>query len=62
MQDMESKVQDEGFNVIFKVFANSPTPDRPKKLVDDLVRSMSQYNYIGMNQFVFLKMKSLEKF
>ena len=62
MQDMEAKVQDEGFNVIFKVFANSPTPDRPKKLVDDLVRSMSQYNYIGMNQFVFLKMKSLEKF
>jgi hypothetical protein len=62
MQDMEAKVQDEGFNVVFKVFANSPNPERPKRLVEDLVRSMSQYNYIGMNQFVFLKMKNIEKF
>ena len=62
MQDMEAKVQDEGFNVVFKVFANSPNSERPKRLVEDLVRSMSQYNYIGMNQFVFLKMKNIEKF
>ena len=62
LQDMEAKVQDEWFNVVFKVFANSPKEDRPKKLVQDLVRSMSQYNYIGMNQFVFLEMKNLEKF
>ena len=62
LQDMEAKVQDEWFNVVFKVFANSPKEDRPKKLVQDLVRSMSQYNYIGMNQFVFLEMKNLEQF
>ena len=62
MQDMEAKVQDEWFNVVFKVFANSPKEDRPKKLVQDLVRSMSQYNYIWMNQFIFLEMKNLNKF
>jgi len=59
---MEAKVQDEGFSIVFKVFANSPDPSRPKKLIEDLVRSMSQYNYIGMNSFVFLKMKNIEKF
>ena len=62
LQDMEAKVQDEGFSIVFKVFANSPDPSRPKKLIEDLVRSMSQYNYIGMNSFVFLKMKNIEKF
>jgi len=62
LQDMEAKIQDEWFNVILKVFANSPDPSRPQKLIEDLVRSMSQYNYIGMNSFVFLKMKNIEKF
>lgn len=62
IQDMEAKVQDEGFEIIIKTFANSPDAKRPKKIIEDLAFSMNQYNYIGLNSFVFLKMKDLEKF
>ncbi len=62
IQDMEAKVQDEWFDVVIKTFANSPDPDRPKKIIEDLSFSMNQYNYIWLNSFVFLKMKELEKF
>ncbi len=62
IQDMEAKIQDEWFNVVLKVFANSPKYSRSKRLVEDLIRSMSQYNYIWMNQFIFLSMKKLNIF
>ena len=62
IQDMESKIQDEWFEVIIKTFANSPDPDRPKKIIRDLSFSMNQYNYIWLNSFIFLKMKDLESF
>jgi len=62
IQDMEAKVQDEWFEIIIKTFANSPDAKRPKKVIEDLVFSMNQYNYIWLNSFVFLKMKDLENF
>jgi len=62
IQDMEAKVQDEGFEIVVKTFANSPDPKRPQKIVEDLAFSMNQYNYIWLNSFIFLKMKDLEEF
>lgn len=62
IQDMESKIQDEWFNIIIKAFANSPDPKRPKKIIEDLWFSMNQYNYMWLNYFIFLKMKNLENF
>ncbi len=62
LQDMEAKVQDEGFEIVIKVLANALTEERAKRLVGDLVRNMSQYNYIGLNQFIFLKAKNFHKF
>ena len=62
IQDMEAKVQDEWFEIIVKTFANSPDPERPKKVIRELALSFNQYNYNGLNSFVFLKMNDLEKF
>ncbi len=62
MQDMEAKVQDEWFEIVIKTFANSPDPERPKKIINELALSLNQYNYNWLNSFIFLKMKNLEKF
>lgn len=62
IQDMETKIQDEWFNIIIKTFANSPNPKRPRKIIEDLWFSMNQYNYVWLNSFIFLKMKNLDLF
>jgi Helicase HerA, central domain len=47
--DIEKKVEDEWFEVIIRGLAVSPDPSRPEKLINDLFRSLNQYNYIGLN-------------
>lgn len=62
IQDIENKINDEWFEVVIRAFATSIDPSRPKKLIQDLERSFSQYNYIWLNKFVFLPAKNLVKF
>jgi hypothetical protein len=46
LQDLEKKVEDEGFEIVIRAFATSIDPNRPKRLIEDLIRSFNQYNYI----------------
>jgi hypothetical protein len=52
---MDKKVEDEIFNVVVRAFASSPVPTRPEKIINDLSRSLSQYNYLGLNSLSFQK-------
>ncbi len=61
-QAIEKKVEDEGFNVCIKAMAVSPFPDRGRKIIQDLKRAFSQYNYVGLNRFSFLKPKDMDSF
>jgi hypothetical protein len=51
--DIEKKGEDEGFHVSIRSIAISPYPQKPPKMLEDLARSFSQYNYIGLNSFTF---------
>lgn len=59
---IEKKSEDEWFNVVVRALAVSPDPKRANKIIWDLWRSFSQYKYIWLNSFVFLKTKNINKF
>lgn len=50
------------FDVRMKILCLSPVEARTDKVIDDFVRSMNQYNYVGLNGFVFKKPDNLESF
>ena len=60
--DLDKKLDDEIFLVKMRALVTSPQADRPKKILEDLARSFSQYNYIGLNAFKFKKAKHIQKF
>jgi hypothetical protein len=60
--DIEKKAEDEWFRVVIRSLATSPYPQRPMKMLDDLGRSFSQYNYIWLNSFSFLEDIYIEDF
>jgi len=60
--DLDKKVEDELFNVKIRILAASPLPQRPEKIIEDLTRSLYQYNYIGLNSFEFINVRKLERF
>lgn len=59
---MDRKVEDEMFDVRLKVLCVSPVESRVEKIVDDFAKGMNQYNYVGLNGFVFKKPHNLESF
>lgn len=62
LQDIDKKVEDEWFDVVVRALAVSHLPQRADKIINDLSRSFSQYNYIWLNSFVFLKAENIDKF
>lgn len=62
VQDIEKKVEDEWFDVVIRALAISPEPNRSRKIIDDLGRAFSQYNYIWLNWFEYLKTKKIRNF
>jgi len=62
ISDIEKKAEDEGFSVVLKTMAISPDPKRPEKMINDLKRSLNQYNYIGLNSLVYLPASNVETF
>lgn len=62
MGDIEKKAEDEWFHVVIRGMATSPVASRPAKLLEDLTRSFTQYNYIWLNWFTFLSDTRTEKF
>lgn len=47
--DLEKKVEDELFDISIKLFATSPQPNRSKTTIQDISRTLNQYNYSGFN-------------
>ena len=60
--DLDKKVEDEIFAIKIRALVTSPEVQRPEKIIDDLARSFSQYNYIGLNAFKFKKAKDIQQF
>ena len=60
--DLDKKLDDEIFSVKMRALVTSPQADRPKKILEDLARSFSQYSYIGLNAFKFKKAKNIQQF
>lgn len=60
--DLDKKTEDEIFSIKVRALVTSPEPNRPEKIIDDLARSFSQYNYIGLNAFKFKKSKNIQEF
>ncbi len=60
--DIEKKAEDEWFNVVMRVFASSPSKNRPSKMVDDILRWLFQFNYVWLNSFWFVQAKNISKF
>lgn len=60
--DFDKKMDDELFSVKIRTFATSTTPERPKKIIDDISRLFNQYNYIGLNTIKFKKAKDIVNF
>lgn len=60
--DLDKKAEDELFDMKIRILATSPFPQRPDKLVEDLTRSLYQYNYIGLNSFSFKKAQNISQF
>lgn len=60
--DLDKKVEDEMFDVRLKVLCVSPVESRVENIVDDFVKGMNQYNYVGLNSFVFKKPHNFESF
>lgn len=44
--DLDKKTEDEIFRVKIRALVTSPDQHRPERVIDDLARSFSQYNYI----------------
>jgi hypothetical protein len=60
--DLDKKAEDELFSVKIRILAVSPIAHRPEKLVEDLTRSLYQYNYIGLNSFSFIHVRNIQRF
>ncbi len=60
--DLDKKSEEEIFSVRIRAIVTSPDANRPGKIIEDLARSFSQYNYIGLNAFKFKKAKNLQEF
>ena len=45
-----------------RTLAVSPDAKRPERMINDLNRSLNQYNYIGLNNLVYLEAKSITDF
>ena len=60
--DLDKKLDDEIFSVKIRALVTSPQVDRPKRILEDLARSFSQYGYIGLNTFKFKKAKHIHQF
>lgn len=61
-QDIEKKAEDEWFQIVIRGVATSPDKNRPEKMMNDLKRSLNQYNYIWLNTFAYLPDTRIEKF
>lgn len=53
--DLEKKWEDELFQVMIRAIAITPQESRAEKIINDLARSLNQYNYIGLNTINFKK-------
>ncbi len=62
--DLDKKTEDELFDVYIRALAISPDKNRIDVILNDLSRSLSQYNYVGLNGIKFSKAKGddLKKF
>mgnify|MGYP000297032890 CR=1 FL=1 len=60
--DIDKKLEDELFSVKITALALSPLPDRPEKIINDLGRSLNQYNYVGLNSLQYKKTKNISSF
>lgn len=62
--DLDKKTEDELFDVHIRALAISPSQSRIDAILNDLSRSLSQYNYVGLNGIKFSKAKwdDLKKF
>ncbi len=60
--DLDKKLDDEIFSVKIRALVTSPQADRPKRILEDLARSFSQYSYIGLNTFKFKKARHIQQF
>lgn len=60
--DLDAKAEDELFEIKLRIVAISPLAHRPELLIEDVKRSLFQYNYIGLNSFEFKKPESLTHF
>ncbi len=61
-QDLDKKAEDEWFEVVIKVLAVSVDYNRAKNLIEDIKRSISQYNYTWLNKFSFKEHNNPDKF
>jgi hypothetical protein len=59
---LDKKLDDEIFSIKIRAIVTSPQADRPKRILEDLSRSFSQYNYIGLNAFKFKKARNIQQF
>jgi hypothetical protein len=62
MNDMDKKYDNELFEISMKAIAISPSLGKAEQIINDLTRSLNQYNYIGLNSFKFEKTKHIKKF
>lgn len=62
LSDLDRKAEDELFDVRIRILATSPLEHRTDLIIDDVNRSLFQYNYVGLNSLVFKKPESLENF
>lgn len=60
--DLDKKLNDEIFNIKIRAITTSPSPNRPKKIIDDLAKSFFQYTYTGLNWFKFKHAQNISKF
>ncbi|MBS8121860.1 type IV secretory system conjugative DNA transfer family protein [Candidatus Vampirococcus lugosii] len=61
-QDIDKKGEGEFFNVKIRTLAISPDQNRADKFLRDIQRSLSQYNYAGLNKLSVKKPKNLDDF
>lgn len=62
LSDLDKKAEDEIFDVKIRILATSPLPKRPDHMVEDITRSLFQYNYVGLNSLVLKKPAILSDF
>jgi len=60
--DFDKKMDDELFLVKVRTFATSTEKQRPTKMIDELWRLFSQYNYIWLNTLKLKKIKNIRSF